>query len=43
MENDLYSKRKVQVVRETLPLSHQVRNGRLCFLNSFSERSIGVA
>ena len=30
-------------MRETLPLSHEVQNGPLCFLNSFSERSLGAA
>ena len=30
-------------MRETLPLSHEVQNGHLCFLNSFSERSLGAA
>ena len=30
-------------VRKTLPLSHKVQNGPPCFLNSFSERSLGVA
>ena len=44
MENYLYrSKRKVCGVRETLLLSHKVRKGPPCFLNSFSERSLGAA
>ena len=29
--------------KENLPLSHEVQNGPSCFLNSFSERSLGAA
>jgi len=28
---------------KALPLSHEAQNGPPCFLNSFSERSLGVA
>jgi len=28
---------------EALPLSDKVQNGPFCFLNSFSERSLGAA
>jgi len=34
---------KVQGGRETLLLSHHVQARPHCFLNSFSERSLGVA
>jgi len=39
----IYTKRSVKGVREALPLSRQVGNGPLCFLNSFPERSLGAA
>jgi len=32
-----------QRVRKTLLLGHEVQNGPPCFLNSFSERSLGAA
>ena len=30
-------------VKEALPLIHKVQNGPPCFLDSFSERSLGAA
>ena len=30
-------------LREAVPLSHEVQKGPPCFLNSFSERSLGAA
>jgi len=36
-------KEKCMGDRETIPLSHKVQNGPPHFLNSYSERSLGVA